>query len=400
MTYPRRQTRITYEGISFLSILAFIILGSIMRQINLLVLLSGLMIAPFFFNWRLSRKMLERMRYKRIVPEWAHAGSAFVVEWIVHNERRRITTWQLKIADRIAPTGGQRKETEAVDLIVAQIEPGRTVSTTYRCLLADRGLYDFGPAIASSAFPVGLIRSQSRLADQQQLIVAPRLGRLTVNWQRLTQSASVGLRSKRQRLGLSDDEFYAIRPWRSGDARRLIHWRSTAKRGELMVKQYDERTDHDFGVILDLQADDLTPPKLVETAVSFLATVVNQLHQQIKGDAVVGICGEESWHMSDRMTRYAQAEILKRLATVQPAQETGIVEHLKQILDSSTRDTAMIVISTRAAPQNEEFSRWSAGIRSLTWIDLSNPSGQSYFQVDTDGTSERQSLIASATTKT
>ncbi len=271
MSYPRRNTRITYEGLSFLSILAFIILGSIMRQINLLVLLSGLMIAPFLFNWRISRKMLERLRFRRILPKWAHAGTPFVIEWEVHNDRTRVTSWDIKISDAIAAEAAGRKEIEKIDIILPQIEPQDSASSSYRCLLAARGSYYFGPATASSAFPIGLVKSRSALTEQDSLVVAPRLGRLTPRWQRLTQSSAVGVRSNRRRLGLSNDEFYAIRPWRPGDPRRVIHWRSTAKRGELLVKQYDERTDHDFGIVLDLYADQSTPPERVETAVSFMA---------------------------------------------------------------------------------------------------------------------------------
>ncbi len=38
-------------------------------------------------------------------------------------------------------------------------------------------------------------------------------------------------------------DFVGLRSWQRGDQRRDIHWRSTAKRGELLVKHYDQRNE-------------------------------------------------------------------------------------------------------------------------------------------------------------
>ncbi len=376
MIFSRRYTRITYEGVSFLSILAFIVLGSILRQINLLVLLSGLMIAPFFFNWRISLKMLERVRFTRQLPPWVHAGKPFVVQWTGKNYRTRVASWEIKISDRIGRIGGRKNDNESVDMIMPQILPGSSASGSYRCLIASRGIYEFGPAVASSAFPIGLVRSRTKLNEVQQLTVAPQLGLLTQDWYRLIKTAAVGLRSENRRRGVSNDEFYALRPWQMGDSRRLIHWRSSAKRGEMLVRQFDQRTNRDFGLVLDLWADEETTEQLVELAVSFMATVVSKLQQHIKRETVIGILGDDSMVIEERMTRFATQSIMDLLATIQPSDQTGIVTTLNELANSPSRVSSTIVVSTRPTSLVPDFDKLAGARGPVTWIDVSSESGR------------------------
>ena len=71
-----------------------------------------------------------------------------------------------------------------------------------------------------------------------------------------------------------------MREWRSGDGRRLIHWRSSARLGKLVVRQFERPRNRDVAVVLDLWQPE--PPAAehlenVELAVSFAATVLADL---------------------------------------------------------------------------------------------------------------------------
>lgn len=376
MSYPRRHTRITYEGMSFLAILVFIVLGSILRQINLLVLLSGLMIAPFFFNWRISMKMLERVSFRREMPSWVHAGEPCTIQWRVSNDRTSVSSWEIRINDRVDPGGEGKKRFEEVDVILPQIIPGETVHGSYRCLMPLRGVYDFGPAVAISAFPVGLIRTKVRIKDCEQLIVAPSLGRLTDAWTRLTQSSAVGLRSSQRTRGASDDEFYAIRAWKSGDSTRKIHWRSTAKRGELLVKQFDQRTDRQYAVLLDFYGTPESNASDCELAASFMATVVRRMEQKVKGHGAVAIFGRQSAVYSQRLNRFLVAELMSQLATLQPTNSGNTADQIAEFYKSLPNDTTLIAISTRPIDAVEI----GTDISRIQWIDVSNGGSHEYFE--------------------
>lgn len=378
--YPRRRTRITYEGISFLSILAFIVLGSILRQINLLVLLSGLMIAPFFFNWRISRKMLQRVTFRRHAPDWVNAGKPFSLVWEADNDRQAIPAWGVRVVDRLKYEDADRKDAEKVTMVVKPIEPQSSRRVSSRCLLPQRGVCELGPAEASSAFPVGLVRTKVNLPETQVLLVAPRLGMLTDKWTRFTRSSLDGSQSAQSRSSNQQEQFYAIRPWQFGDSRRLIHWRSTAKKNELMVRQFDQQVDRELVVVLDFHAGQATAAEM-ETALSFLATVV---HQSVRGRrrATIGVFSDE-YVIFDRSTRNLVGSVMQHLAVTQPAEQTGVATGLKQIYASpNQRRRLPIVISTRSRMAAEaaegEFPT------DVVWIDVSAGESEIYFSLPDD----------------
>ena len=121
-----------------MSVLAFIILGSIIRQVNLLMLLSGLMIAPFFFNWRISMKMLEQVIGVRRIPRLVFAGSPFTVGWRLKNYRNRIPSWGLRVVDRIGRADA--KYMDQVTVLVPPLAAASEAEASYQCLLAKRGV--------------------------------------------------------------------------------------------------------------------------------------------------------------------------------------------------------------------------------------------------------------------
>lgn len=78
-------------------------------------------------------------------------------------------------------------------------------------------------------------------------------------------------------------DFYGLRDWRPGDSRRWIHWRTSARRGSLVVRQFEQRRSQDLALLVDLwQPTQPSEAELahVETAVSFVATLLADACQQ------------------------------------------------------------------------------------------------------------------------
>ena len=378
MRYARRRTGITYEGLSFLSILAFIVLGSILRQINLLVLLSGLMIAPFFFNWRISRKMLQQVRFTRKVPAWVHAGVPARIQWQVHNDRPRIPAWEIRISDRLSPQATESGPPSTIEVLAHQTGPDSRSTTGYRCTFQQRGVVTLGPATASSAFPLGLVRTRVEMTEPQTLVVAPQPGKLRPGWFRLIQSPD---RSDEQgnprRKGNSSEDFFSLRSWQHGDSKRLVHWRSSAKRAQLLVRQGVDSGSRRITVLVDLskQADHQS----VETLASLATTLALRLPgMQGSGRLSLGIFG------SDRTGPLVPGPLsmpglMAFLATVQPAAETGIGPALAALQNRHAPGDQVVVFSNRSresalagSPVDRNAGRMESAIR---WLDLTRDSG-------------------------
>ncbi len=108
---------------------------------------------------------------------------------------------------------------------------------TFPVPTARRGVLEIGPARTVRADPVGLVRREVVWTDRTQLFVHPR----TIG----IPSMSTGLIRDLEGLAdadlaASDVSFHALREYLPGDERRHIHWRSTARTGRYMVRQFEE----------------------------------------------------------------------------------------------------------------------------------------------------------------
>jgi uncharacterized protein (DUF58 family) len=102
---------------------------------------------------------------------------------------------------------------------------------------ARRGIVDVGPVRTIRADPIGLVRRELVWTESTQLFVHPRTIAIP--------STSTGFvhdleGSATRELTNSDVSFHALREYQPGDERRYIHWKSTAKTGTYMVRQFEE----------------------------------------------------------------------------------------------------------------------------------------------------------------
>ncbi len=133
-----------------------------------------------------------------------------------------------------------------------------------------RGVYAVGPARTVRADPIGMVRREVVLSGERELFVHPA----TV----VIPSTSTGLirdlEGKPTRdLSNSDVAFHALREYSPGDDRRYIHWKSTAKTGTYMVRQFEETRRSRLVVALSLALDDYATDAEFEMAVSAAASL-------------------------------------------------------------------------------------------------------------------------------
>lgn len=149
-----------------------------------------------------------------------------------------------------------------------------------------RGIVRIGPATTVRSDPLGLLRREHAFEDVQELFVHPR----TV----VVPSSSAGLirdldGSPTRRLVDADMSFHAIREYAPGDARRQIHWKSTAKTGQLMVRQYEESRRSRMAVVLGLAEGEYASDDEFELAVSAAGSLaLRAVHDARDLDIVVG----------------------------------------------------------------------------------------------------------------
>ncbi len=143
-------------------------------------------------------------------------------------------------------------------------------------LFAKRGLYEFGPAEIRATDPLGLLRFVRRFQVRTEVAVYPEVFDLK-SFPLWTRSTEVGTRDSFKRRG---DEFSDLREYRHGDDRRHIHWKSVARTGELIVKEFAHEAPQRYTVVLDLCAGLHVPEAEVEDAVSAAGSLLRYLARE------------------------------------------------------------------------------------------------------------------------
>jgi uncharacterized protein (DUF58 family) len=206
-----------------------------------------------------------------------------------------------------------------------------------------RGVHRVGPVTFDKTDPVGLVTRRLTGGPALELLVGPRVTELSVFAGGLTNDLD-GATS--QQLSMSDLAFHALREYVPGDDLRHVHWRSSAKAGELLVRQFHETRRGHVTVLLDASRASYPRLRDFELAVSVATSVALRA---VRDDFDTYLrCGPDlarSRHdvaMMDAACRFALAEGDDYLAHASAAAElvggTGLVVQVT----GASRDLAQL----------------------------------------------------------
>lgn len=112
-----------------------------------------------------------------------------------------------------------------------------------------RGVFDVGPLALDYRDPLGLVVGYLDAGSYQELVVIPAVAVLPESGDSIAQGE--GLARVIQRKATGNDDDIMTREYRTGDALRRVHWRATARHGDLMVRQEEQRTYPEARLIFD-----------------------------------------------------------------------------------------------------------------------------------------------------
>ncbi len=260
------------SGAYYLLVAALLLGIGIHRSINLLMLLGYALLTVAVLNGVSARRSLRGLRGRRRLAEWVFARTPCDVEVRVSNAGRR-PRLGLRIEDR----GPDHAVTWFADRL-----PGRgNLTLRQEVVLPRRGRYAWGPITVHSGYPFGLVERRASLAVGEDVIVLPCLGWLhRGRFLRHLRSLAVlprcvSSRNRPRPHPAAQAEFHGLRSYRSGDSPRLIHWRTSARRSELMVREFEDEPSDNLLLVFDPtlppEADGSAQP--LEDAISLAATI-------------------------------------------------------------------------------------------------------------------------------
>ncbi|MFP3900084.1 MAG: DUF58 domain-containing protein [Acidimicrobiia bacterium] len=211
---------------------------------------------------RLTRLDLEVER--RLHPPRVHVGQGSRVDVRVRNLRSAGTP-VLRLHD---PVSG----TEGAELLVPPLERGAGTLATYRLPTDRRGILRIGPLRVTVTDPFGLATVSVVAAPEVELTVLPGVDDIRPAPLTTGHDPTAGT-LRPHALGRVGEDFYALRQYVVGDDLRRIHWPSTARHDELLVRQQEQPWQGRTTVLLDVRraAHDGAS---IEAAVSAAASVV------------------------------------------------------------------------------------------------------------------------------
>ncbi len=133
-----------------------------------------------------------------------------------------------------------------------------------------RAIIPVGPASTVRGDPVGLLRREHEWTAATDLYVHPRISSL----ERLGSGFLRDLEGQTtQDLSPSDVAFHTLREYVPGDDRRHVHWKTTARIGKLMVRQFVDTRRSFLSIVISTDPADYANPAEFELAVSMASSI-------------------------------------------------------------------------------------------------------------------------------
>ena len=224
-----------------------------------MIALVGCALAWVLLNWR-SIGVSREVRPSRL-----HVGSVSTVTLTLRNERM-FPTPVAQITDAVQ---GVRR----ADANVPPLRRNRSTRASYGVPAKVRGLVEIGPMKTRVTDSFGLASVIRTSAPDASVLVLPWLDDIEPPPQPGGDIAMLPDRSP-GRVGTSGEEFSALRAYSVGDDLRKVHWPSTARTGDLMVRT-EHVPEHGRSIVLldvrSIAADPETFERMVSAAASILA---------------------------------------------------------------------------------------------------------------------------------
>jgi uncharacterized protein (DUF58 family) len=226
---PPRRLRFTREGRAIVLLAVGVGFAAVNTGNNLLYLLLGWLLSFIIASGVLSEMTLRQLGVVRRPPPRVYAGEPFLMEVVIENAKDRRASYSIEIEDLL---GGVPLDKRCYFL---KIPAGKSQRTSYRHTFGRRGSYVLSGYRIATKFPFSLFRKSRDVDAPLEVLVYPKLVPVP---RPPPRTASKG-ETAASRLGRRG-EFFGLRERRTGDDRRDVHWRSSARTGRLLVREYEE----------------------------------------------------------------------------------------------------------------------------------------------------------------
>ncbi|HSW28486.1 MAG TPA: DUF58 domain-containing protein [Longimicrobiales bacterium] len=240
---------------------------------NLLFLLLGAMLGIITVSGWLSEQAIRAVRVERLLPRAVTAGQELRIAYEVANHKRRLPSMAVEILDGELPGRA----------FLPYVAAGSTTRTRSVNTLERRGVYPLLTVTLSTSFPFGMFRKERDLDVPGEIVVWPRTDRpvpVTSQGGGRVPRSGAGAQGPHGHRG----EYRSLRAYRAGDDPRDIHWRSSARLRDPVLREYERDGAETRWICLDLAS---APGDPAEVAVEAAASLAAQAMAEGRSFALV-----------------------------------------------------------------------------------------------------------------
>jgi uncharacterized protein (DUF58 family) len=299
--------RLTRDGWLYCLVTLGLAIAGLNTGNNLVYLLVSMLLAVILVSGILAGQSMRGLQLTPLLPEEVYAGRPAISGAVLRNRKRRLASYAIRVETPGSATGQQA-------LHVPRLGPGVERQLTWQVMLPRRGRHRLPAVWITTRFPFGLFVWREQAVAEPEVLVFPAVD--PVPPERLRRHGGFGQIATHRR-GRGDD-LYNLRPYRAGDDPRLIHWRSSAKTPERMVRELAEDAARDVRLILtgephhDAARLERAVSEVASLAVHFLRAGVGV---ELRGPGLEVPLGRG---------RHQERRILTALALYEPGRATGV----------------------------------------------------------------------------
>ena len=231
--YRNRFLRFTRIGTQFVLMTLGIGIAAINTGNNLLYLVLSMMLSLIILSGILSERNLRNLRAERVLPAHPFAGKTIPYYIKTSSLQRRFPSLGFLVRE-----GGAEVQTEPV--YVHSLSPGRKMLLSAKVLFPKRGHYRMKGIRFETTFPFGFFRKSLTRDLPEEVVVYPELLELPISLRTLLSGAgdSGGAPFPGPGTGVRN-----LRDYQPTDDARGIHWKASARHGDLLLREFETERD-------------------------------------------------------------------------------------------------------------------------------------------------------------
>lgn len=267
---------------------------------------------------------------RRLTPRQVHDGDRAIVE-VTLTAGRRI--YQVVVEDEVHGLG-------SAHFVADRVEPSDPMIARYEILARPRGIYRVGPADVRVRDPLSLTESGGLAGSPDRLVVYPAVEDLDGLPLGRGQDPMVNT-SRASFANRGGEDFFTLREYQQGDDLRKVHWPSSAKRDELMIRQLEMPWQSRALVLLDPRRAGHPSTESYEQAVRGAASVLRHLFGN--GYTPTLWAGRGNGTVVGSQEAYALA--MEELAVVQPGDDIDLPMTVAKLRKSGMAGGVLVLVS-------------------------------------------------------